>query len=218
MQYKNHVIEEIWRITDNDALDTVVSMNYYYQEKIDLELLVVGFESGFVRLYHIEDGLPKLILSEYLQESVTNVAFAFIKRELKLPQIITTTFSGRIILIWRNQEIIDVNSNQFYLAMEGIDNTKDSDAEDNDEENDESTEKIIENRIINQQKLDNIVKAKTEKLKKYNSEVNFNDMKEQYNSLLNDIAVLQQKVDDEKEKLNSILPQSLHLDNQSVIY
>jgi len=214
MQYKDYDIEEIWRITDNDTLDTIVSMNYYYQEKIDLELIVVGFESGFVRLYHIENGLPKLVLSEYLQESITNVAFAFIKPELKLPQVITTTFSGRIILIWRNQEIIDVNSNQFYLAMEGIDNTKDSDAEDNDEVNDDSTEKIIENRIINQQKLDNIVKAKTEKLKKYNSDINFSDMKEQYNTLTNDIAVLQQKVDDEKDKLNSILPQSLHLDDQ----
>jgi len=195
-------------------------MNYYYQEKLELELLVIGFESGFVRLYHIDDGLPKLILSEYLQESITNVAFAFIKPELKLPQIISTTFSGRIVLIWRDQEIIDINSSQFYIAMEGIDNTKDtneSDSEDNnDDTNEENTGKIIENRILNQQKLNNIVKAKTEKLKKYNSEVNFNDLKAQYDVLMRDINVLQQKVDDEKEKLNSILPQSLHIDDQTV--
>ncbi|OUM70488.1 hypothetical protein PIROE2DRAFT_1355 [Piromyces sp. E2] len=220
LQYEDHDIEEIWRITENDTLDSIVSMNYYYNEKLDLELIVIGFESGFVRLYHINDGLPKLILSEYLQESITNVAFAYLKPELKLPQIISTTFSGRIVLIWRNQEIVDVNSSQFYIAMEGIDNTKemneyDSPDDDNDDENEETTDKIIENRILNQQKLNNIVKAKTEKLKKYNSEVNFNDLKEQYNTLMNDINVLQKKVDDEKEKLNSILPQSLHLDDQS---
>ncbi|ORX86845.1 hypothetical protein BCR32DRAFT_264737, partial [Anaeromyces robustus] len=231
MIYKENDIEEIWRVTDNDSLDSIVSMSYYYNDKLDLELLVAGFDSGFVRLYHINDGLPKLVLSEYLQESITNVAFAFIKAELKLPQVIVTTFSGRIILIWRNQEIIDINKNQFYIAMEGIDNTKDngdSDSEENEDLNDEQWKekklseennvRIIENRILNQQKLDNIVKAKTEKLKKYNSEVNYGDLKEQYNIIMNDINVLQQKVNDEKEKLNSILPESLHLDNQSDLF
>ncbi|ORX47608.1 hypothetical protein BCR36DRAFT_413548 [Piromyces finnis] len=217
LKYENNDIKENWRITENDTLDSIVSMNYYYHAKLDLELIVIGFESGFVRLYHIDDGLPKLILSEYLQESITNVAFAFIKPELKLPQIIASTFSGRIVLIWRNQEIVDINSSQFYIAMEGIDNTKEngSDFEDNNNDaNEENTDKIIESRILNQQKLNNIVKAKTEKLKKYNSEVNFNDLKKQYNILINDINTLQKKVDNEKEKLNSILPQSLHLDDQ----
>eukprot|EP00833_Pecoramyces_ruminatium_P017756 jgi/Orpsp1_1/1191788/evm.model.d7180000088524.1 len=229
MKYEDHDIDEVWKITD-DTFDSIISMNYYYNDKIDLQLLAVGFESGFVRLYHIENSFPKLILSEYLQESITNVSFAFIKSELKLPQIIATTFSGRVVLIWRNQEIIDINSSQFYIAMEGIDNTKDlgndSDSEGNSNElNDDeqwkerkhssdSNTKIIENRILNQQKLNNIVKAKTEKLKKCSSEINFGDLNEQYNILMNEINLLQKKVNEEKDKLNSILPQSLHLDNQ----
>lgn len=231
MKYEDHDIDEVWKITD-DTFDSIISMNYYYNDKIDLQLLAVGFESGFVRLYHIENSFPKLILSEYLQESITNVSFAFIKSELKLPQIIATTFSGRVVLIWRNQEIIDINSSQFYIAMEGIDNTKDlgndSDSEGNSNElNDDeqwkerkhssdSNTKIIENRILNQQKLNNIVKAKTEKLKKCSSEINFGDLNEQYNILMNEINLLQKKVNEEKDKLNSILPQSLHLDNQLV--
>lgn len=233
MKYEDHEVNEIWRITDNDTLDSIISMDYYYNDKIDLELLVVGFESGFVRLYHNDNGLPKLVISEYLQESITNVSFAFIKPELKLPQIIATTFSGRIVLIWRNQEIIDVNSSQFYIAMEGIENTKilvnESDSEENNGElneeqlkerklSSESQIKIIENRILNQQKLNNIVKAKTEKLKKYNSEVNFDDLKDQYNKIMNDIMIIQKRVNDEKDKLNSILPQSLHLDNQLELF